>query len=216
MTRIKFCGITRPEDASVAASLGATYAGVVLTESPRQVSPGRAIEIFEAAANVKRVGVFRRQRPSEMVAEATVIGLDVMQLHGSYTHDDVGQLREGFDGELWAVIPFDAVEPQLPAMWSELADRVDAVLIDTSVAGRSGGTGTVFDWTRAGPLVRQIAERTEIVLAGGLTPLNVGQAVRTLGPGIVDVSSGIESAPGIKDSALMKAFAEAVRSASIV
>jgi phosphoribosylanthranilate isomerase len=216
MTRLKFCGLTRPEDASHAASVGATYAGVILTESVRQVSPGRALEILAAAPNLKRVGVFRHDQPASILADATAIGLDVLQLHGRFTAETVDQLREGFDGEMWAVIPFDASEPRLPDSWSELADRVDAILVDTSVGGRSGGTGATFDWIRAEPLVRKLAERTEVVLAGGLTPMNVGEAIRTLGPGVVDVSSGVESVPGVKDHHLMKAFAEAVRSASIV
>lgn len=216
MTRIKFCGLTRPEDASQAESLGATYGGVILTESVRQVSPGRAVEIFDAAPGLKRVGVFRHALPASLIAEAKDIGLDVVQLHGRFTVEEIVQLREGFPGELWAVVPFDVVEPQLPDEWSERADRVDAVLVDASIGNRTGGTGAAFDWARAEPLVRRLGERTGIILAGGLTPVNVAVAIRILAPKVVDVSSGVESAPGIKDAGLMKAFAEAVRSASMV
>lgn len=216
MTRIKFCGLTRPQDAELASALGASYGGVILSESARRVSPAAASELFMAAPALRRVGVFRHRPVAEVISEAIQIGLDAVQLHGRSRIEEIDQLRESFDGEIWAVFPFDAVSPGLPELWSETADRVDAVLVDTSAGGRTGGTGVTFDWELALPLVRNIAARTELIVAGGLTPLNVAQAIRTLSPGVVDVSSGVESAPGVKDPSSMKAFAEAVRSASIV
>ena len=216
MTRIKFCGLTRPCDAELAASLGATYAGVILSESPRRISPVAANEVFRAAPALRKVGVFRHRRVTDVIDEAIQAGLDVIQLHGRFRVEEIEQLRSAFDGEIWAVFPFEVHAPHLPELWSETADRVDAVLVDTSTGGRSGGTGLAFDWDLASPLVQKIAKRTEVVLAGGLTPINVAHAIRTLAPGVVDVSSGVESSPGIKDPSLMKAFAEAVRSASIV
>lgn len=216
MTRMKFCGLTRPADAELASSLGATYAGVILADSIRQVSPAKAIEIFAAAPGVRRVGVFRHRRTAELLEDANQIGLDVIQLHGRFRPDEVDQIRESFDGALWAVIPFDESHPALPEWWPEATDNVDAALIDTSVGGQSGGTGRTFDWQKAKPLVEVVRSHTEVVLAGGLNPSNVPHAIRILAPAVVDVSSGIESSPGIKDPSLMKAFAEAVRSASIV
>ena len=216
MTRVKFCGLTRPADAELASSLGAAYAGVILGESVRQVTPARATEIFAAAEGVRRVGVFRHRRAAELLDEARQIGLDVIQLHGRFRPDEVDLIREGFDGSLWAVLPFDSTNPELPEWWPAVIDRVDAALVDTSVGGNSGGTGRVFDWEKARPLVEAVRLHSDIVLAGGLTPSNVGDAIRTLTPAVVDVSSGVESSPGIKNPALMKAFAESVRSASIV
>ncbi len=216
MTRIKFCGLTRPEDAALAAALGATYGGVILTESVRQVTPAHAIEVFAASEGLRRVGVFRRKRTAELLDEANLIGLDVIQLHGRFRPDEVDQIREGFDGALWAVIPFDESHPELPEWWSDVTDNVDAALIDTSVAGRSGGTGRVFDWEKAKPLVETVRAHAEIVLAGGLNHRNVADGIRALAPAVVDVSSGVEKSRGEKDPFLMKAFAEAVRSASIV
>jgi phosphoribosylanthranilate isomerase len=216
VTRIKFCGLTLPHDAELASALGASYGGVILSESPRRITPSTAAEVFNAAPGLRRVGVFRHRPVAEVITEALQIGLDAVQLHGRSRIEEIEQLRESFDGEIWAVFPLDAALPGLPEDWSETADRVDAVLVDTSAGGRSGGTGVTFDWELALPLVRNIAARTELIVAGGLTPLNVAQAIRTLGPGVVDVSSGVESAPGVKDPSLMKAFAQAVRSASIV
>jgi phosphoribosylanthranilate isomerase len=216
MIRLKFCGLMRPADAAVAASIEASYAGVILSESSRQVTPRRAIEIFSEARGVRRVGVFRHRSVAEIIDEARTIGLDVIQLHGRFRPDEVEQVREGFDGAIWSVIPFDQAQPKLPEWWEGMADRVDGALLDTSVGGQSGGTGRTFDWTKAAPLVDIIREHTEIVLAGGLTPSNVAEAVRTLSPSVVDVSSGVESSPGVKDPSLMQAFAERARSASIV
>ena len=216
MIRVKFCGLTRPADAAVASSLEATYAGVILSESSRQVTPGKAVEIFAEAAGVRRVGVFRHRRTVEIIDEAHTIGLDVIQLHGRFRPDEVDHVREAFDGAVWAVIPFDDANPVLPERWADVTDNVDAAVVDTSIGGQSGGTGRAFDWEKAKPLVNLVRQRAEIVLAGGLNPSNVAEAVRILAPAIVDVSSGVESSIGVKDHTLMQAFAERARSASIV
>ncbi len=216
MTRIKFCGITRREDAIVANDLGATHVGVILAESPRRVWPSQANEVFAAVPGIRRVGVFRHCPVSEVLDAARATSLDVIQMHGRFTPDDVARLREGFDGELWSVVPIDAGDAAITEDLDDFSDLVDAILVDTMAGGVSGGTGIAFNWEAAQPLVRQLAERTLIVLAGGLNPDNVAEAIRILAPSIVDVSSGIESSPGIKDHSRMKAFAEAVASASIV
>jgi phosphoribosylanthranilate isomerase len=216
MIRVKFCGLTRPNDAAFASTLKADYAGVILAESKRQVTPSQAAAIFAAAEGVRRVGVFRHRNIAEIIDEARSIELDVIQLHGRFRPDEVDQVREGFDGSLWAVVPFDEHRPRLPEWWSTVTDKVDAALVDTSVGGQSGGTGRTFDWDHAKPLIDILRGQTEIVLAGGLNPSNVAEAVRTLAPSVVDVSSGVESSPGIKDPVLMQAFAERARSASIV
>jgi phosphoribosylanthranilate isomerase len=93
----------------------------------------------------------------------------------------------------------------------DVLGAVDAVVLDTAVGGRSGGTGMVFDWAGSSEMVRAVATRVPVILAGGLRPTNVRDAVRVLAPHVVDVSSGVESAPGVKDHALMRAFAESAR-----
>jgi phosphoribosylanthranilate isomerase len=119
-------------------------------------------------------------------------------------------LRERFDGAIWAVVRVTGAE--LESLPQVVLAAVDAVVLDTSVGGRSGGTGVSFDWGASAPAVRGISARCPVVLAGGLRPDNVQRAVRLLAPRVVDVSSGVESAPGIKDPELMRAFALAARS----
>ncbi|HEX2721973.1 MAG TPA: phosphoribosylanthranilate isomerase [Gemmatimonadaceae bacterium] len=218
MTKIKFCGITRPGDAMLAAQIGASYAGVIFAESSRRVTPNRAAEIFDASGDVKRVGVFghRSGAPLDLIRTSRDLALDVVQLHGRFTGPEILQIRADLEAELWAVI---SVDPQLSDIddgWEMLADIIDALVLDTSVRGATGGTGIAFDWLRVAGIVRRISAMVPVVLAGGLHDHNVGQAIRTLHPAVVDVSSGIESSPGIKSEPLMRAFADAVASASIV
>jgi len=215
MTRVKFCGLTQPADAAYAATLGASYIGVILTESARMRGPVAAREIFEAAPAVSRVGVFRHAAIEDLLEDARTAAAGTLQLHGRFTSEELARLREGFDGELWSVIPMEQTGRPLVDSWGEIADAVDAVVLDTSVGGRTGGTGSAFHWATAAPFVQDLSCRTRIVLAGGLTPSNVAEAVRILRPSVVDVSSGVESEPGVKDRSLMRAFAQAVGSASI-
>lgn len=218
VVKMKFCGLTQPVDAAYAAELGASYVGVVFAESPRRVGVPQAREIFAASWGVRRVGVFGHATASstEIARAARELRLDVIQLHGSFATEEVARLRDYFDGELWAVLPVDATRVAFPGGWETIADAADALVFDTSVSGAAGGTGTVFDWAAARPAIRRAASLTAIVLAGGLTPSNVAEGIRLLEPAIVDVSSGVESSPGVKDHELMRAFADAVVSASIV
>ena len=216
MTTIKFCGLTRPGDAAIAAELGATHGGVVLAPGSRQVSARRALDILDAAPGLRRVGVFRHARVDELLRDATTARLDVVQLHGGFSIAEVAAIRAAFDGELWTVVPVAADGPQLSPEWPAIAEEADAVLLDTSVMGSSGGTGVTFHWQSVKPFAEALSRRTRVIVAGGLTASNVAEMIKTLGPAIADVSSGVEASPGIKDRTLMAAFAEAVGSASIV
>ena len=213
---MKFCGLRQPEDAAYAETIGATYAGVILTQSKRMVSPSEAREIFAAAPSLTRVGVLGRESIREAMRLASAIGLDVLQLHGHFTLDEHAQLREEFEGEVWSVIAIDAESGVPSANWKDVADFADALLLDAGASGRSGGTGRVFDWEGAMPLVHEISRELPVVLAGGLNPGNVRRALEILRPAVVDVSSGVEQSPGVKSHDLMAAFARSVVSASIV
>lgn len=199
-----------------AAALGAFYGGAILTESPRQVTPAHAREVFNAAPSLTRVGVVGRDSISRLLRMADEAQLDVLQVHAHLTPNEHAALRAEFDGAIWSVIGIDAESGNPAADWKAIADLSDAILLDTSARGRSGGTGRSFNWEKAQPLVHSISQELSVVLAGGLNPENVADAVRILHPAVVDVSSGVEVEPGKKSAEKMASFAQAVASASIV
>jgi phosphoribosylanthranilate isomerase len=213
---IKFCGLTRAADAAFGASLGARFLGVIFAESPRQVTSDKAREVFaslsQLPASPRRVGVFSATTLAQIAANAKLAQLDVIQLHGDPTAADVRSLRGAFGGEIWAARRISG--DQLPDDIEVLAAAADRVLLDTRAAngGPLGGTGQRFDW---GPVADRLKQRAvpRLVLAGGLTPDNVAVAIELFGPTVVDVSSGVESAPGVKDHNRMREFAQAVRAA---
>ena len=215
MTTIKFCGLTRSEDAAFAAELGASHVGAIFAPSARKVSAETASMLFAAAgASVMHVGVFGSSSADEVAAIAEAVGLDVVQLHGPVDDDFLAILRKSFSGDIWPVVGVEDSVAEAAARVAA-ARHASAVVLDTARGGRTGGTGEQFDWAGLSEHL-PVSGRIPIVVAGGLTPLNVAVAIAALRPDIVDVSSGVESAPGIKDHNLMRAFAEAVHSASMV
>jgi len=213
---IKFCGLTNIDDAREARRLGAAYVGVILAESPRRVDIPTASAIFDAAgAEVEHVAVFGHGSSGNVPAVANDVAADIVQLHGAIGPRTLEAFRHAFSGRLWAVVGIAPGESALPPDARDIAKVVDGILLDTRVRGRTGGTGTPFDWDQLADAIAGLRERTRIILAGGLTAENVGAAVLALAPDVVDVSSGVERSPGRKDHEKMRAFAEAARSASI-
>jgi phosphoribosylanthranilate isomerase len=209
VTEIKFCGLTRRQDADYAAALGARYCGVIFASGPRLVSPEHAVEILPLT--VARVGVFGAQPVEEIAGLAAAVALDVIQLHEDPTVDTVEALRPLFGGAIWAAVR--TANHALPESAAALFAAADAVLLDAWVAGALGGTGTTLPWDNLAAAIEQARGATgRLVLAGGLTADNVARAVSALSPDVVDVSSGVERAPGIKDHARMAAFAAAAQS----
>jgi phosphoribosylanthranilate isomerase len=207
---LKFCGLTRETDAAFAAALGASYVGVIFAESPRRVEPVNAAAVFgPARGRAKAVGVFGPASVETVADIAADAALDVVQLHGDPSAGLVERMRPFFGGEVWAVIRIAGAE--MPSEALALMTVADAVVLDAKVPSRLGGTGTTFDWEGVARTLDRQRVRSRIVLAGGLNPDNVAHAVRIVAPDIVDVSSGVESAPGIKDHARMRAFGDAVR-----
>lgn len=186
--RVKICGVTRLEDAMLAARLGADALGFNLWPgSKRHLDADAARAIVDRLPPfVTAVGVFVNQPRAAVLALAARAGVAVAQLHGDEPPEDCG----GF--------PFPIVKALRVAGPESLACleryRVQAFLLDAPCAGFGGG-GVPFDWS----LAREAAARRDVILAGGLTPENVGHAVREVRPWAVDVASGVESAPGIKD-----------------
>ncbi len=215
MVEVKFCGLTRAADAEVAADLGAGYAGVIFAGGPRLVSAGRARDVFAplAGGEVRRVGVFGAQSVEEIAHLAHLAGVDVVQLHGGAAADAIARLRALFDGVIWAVQRVSGALPPSSLIGKDAT--ADGLVLDAAVAGRLGGTGVALDWPAVAAAVGPLRGSATIVLAGGLRPGNVGSAVRTVRPDVVDVSSGVEgSTPGVKDHDMMRAFARSARQAT--
>ncbi len=213
MAEVKFCGLTRVEDAREAALLEASFIGAIFASGPRLVTAEQAREVFAGAGSgPRRVGVFGADSPGRTADLAAEAALDVIQLHGDPRAADIADMRARFDGEIWAVARANG--SLLPEWADELFREADAVLLDAHVAGQLGGTGVALDWGALARSVDDLRCDTPVVLAGGLRPSNVAEAIRLLSPEVVDVSSGVESAPGIKNHASMRAFVDAARLAS--
>lgn len=201
--RIKICGITSVGDAQAAVGAGADALGFVFFEkSPRHLTPAQAREIIATLPPlVLRVGVFVNPAV-ELVQQARAAGIQVLQFHGEESPDFCRQqpvpVIKGF---------------RLQDEFSLLGCREFTGLpwlLDSYVPGQPGGTGAIFNWELA---IKAKASNPVILLAGGLTPDNVAEAVRRVRPYAVDVSSGVELAPGKKDAAKMRAFVAAARAA---
>ncbi len=202
MTQVKICGLTRPQDVETACALGASFVGFNFAAvSPRRVSLAAARDLARATvAGVARVGVFVRESRKEIEDAIDGAELDLVQIHRRLAAEDLEWMRR-------PVIAVERVSSRgVEAAPARLLEKCRAVLLDTS-GDRPGGTGIPFDW-------EVLAGRTwpvPLMLAGGLDAGNVGAAIARVRPSAVDVASGVESAPGIKDESRMKEFFEAVR-----
>lgn len=200
--RIKFCGITRGEDALAAVSLGADALGFVFyAPSPRYIDVARARDIArDLPPFVCKVGLFVNASADEIDASCRAVGLDVVQYHGDETPRECAR-----SSKPW--IKAIRVRPELDiAQECARYAQASAWLFDTYDETLYGGSGKAFDWQ----LLPQ-HNRRPIILAGGLTPDNVGQAIRSIAPYAVDVSGGIEAAKGIKDHDKMRKFIAEVK-----
>lgn len=204
---VKICGLTRPEDAALVAAAGAAYGGVILAPGgKRSISAARAAELFEGLA-LRRVGVFVDAPVEELVRAAADAGLDVVQLHGDETPAYVRELRGRGGWEVWkAVRPRNASE--FTEYVQQYADLVDGLLVDGWSESARGGTGARFAWAEVAPYRDLVPPHVALIVAGGLDADNLARAVELLRPTLVDVSSGVERAPGIKDPARIRAFVD--------
>lgn len=209
--QIKFCGLTRSVDVAKALELGADYVGVIFAGGPRNRTLRQAADILSEAGQARRVGVFGAPHATELNHYVMSVPLSVAQLHGDSSPRSVTAARAVGVHRVWAVVP--VVEGVVGEDAKELFQCADAVVLDTRGADGLGGSGRSFDWKAVAAAIAPIRSRARLVIAGGLNPDNVGSAITYLRPDIVDVSSGVESAPGVKDPILMSRFVEAVRSA---
>lgn len=204
----KICGLTRPEDAALAARLGAARLGVVFAWGPRVVSIEQAREIVDAADGVPVIGVVGEGNAPDWLQIAQTAGLGGLQLHGGGGDADAGALREA-GLEVWRVATVNAGNDSA-AVAKNLTVNADAVLVEAGVGGGpAGGRGIRLELELA-RRARAALLGTRMVLAGGLDPDNVAEAIRLVGPDLVDVSSGVEISPGIKDKERIARFLEAV------
>src|SRR5215217_1249956 len=207
MTKIKICGIKTVNDALAAMDAGADMLGFnFYPKSPRSISVGQCRDIMSVMrkySHIMYVGVFVNASMAEVRAALETCALTLAQLHGDETPEMLnslyGKAFKAFRGIPRSLHGFAREDPP-------------AFLIDASVKGAYGGTGVTADWGIAAELARQYP----LLLAGGLTPQNVAEAVRRVKPWAVDVASGVESSPGVKDPAKMRAFVRAVREESKV
>ncbi|HHX41983.1 MAG TPA: phosphoribosylanthranilate isomerase [Armatimonadetes bacterium] len=208
-TRVKVCGITRVEDALAAVAAGADALGFVFAPSPRRVTPEKARQIISVLPPlVTPVGVFVNSPAAEVAEVARAAGLRAIQLHGDESPEDARDLRA--QTTAWIVRAFRVRGEETLAEIHRHHDCCEAILLDTYMAGAAGGTGRVFDWTLA---AQASAFGRPVFLAGGLHPGNVAEAVRQVRPYAVDLSSGIEAAPGVKDPERLRALIAQIREA---
>jgi phosphoribosylanthranilate isomerase len=205
MTRIKFCGITNLDDAERAVAAGAWAIGLIFwPSSPRRCEPGVAVEV--AAALKRRVevaGVFVNATLDHVAETAEAVGLTMLQLHG-----DEGPAYCSEAARRTGAKVIKAVRVRSGADVQALSSfHTDYHLLDSYTAGVPGGTGETFAWE----IARSHRGRTPVILSGGLTPNNVAEAIESVRPFAVDVASGTEASPGVKDHEKLQAFAAAVK-----
>jgi len=206
---IKICGISTPATLDAAIAARADHVGFVFyAPSPRNVAPRDASALAgRAAARIGKVGLFV-DADDALIAEAVIAGrLDVLQLHGHEPPERAAQLRARFGLPVWKAVSVAAAADVARA--EAYVGAADLILFDakTPKGTLPGGMGLAFDWS----LLAQWRNRAPWGLAGGLTPANVAEAARLTAAPLVDTSSGVESAPGVKDAERIAAFCRAVR-----
>lgn len=209
-TMIKICGLSTPAAVDAALDAGATHIGLVhYPPSPRHVTVEQAQALrARVPAERKVVLLTVNAEPMLLASAIEAVRPDVLQFHGREAPEWVGAVRQQLGLEVWKAVGLrDAGTLERARKW---VGRVDRLLFDAPAKALPGGNGEAFDW-------RLLAEHEHAVpwgLAGGLTPENVQGAIAVTGAELVDTSSGVESAPGIKDAGLIRAFCEAVRQAA--
>ncbi|MFC7216438.1 phosphoribosylanthranilate isomerase [Saliphagus sp. GCM10025334] len=205
MTRVKICGLTRETDVEAAVDAGADAVGVVSDvpiDTPREVAPERAAELLGAAPPfVTTVLVTMPTGPERAIELVERVDPDAVQIHGGMRPGDLAYLRAKIDAQV-----FLAVDAERVTAASRYDDLADALVVDSVDDQGAGGTGETHDWERTRAATADL--ESPVILAGGLVPDNVEDAIRTVTPFAVDVSSGIESSPGVKDHDDVRSFVE--------
>lgn len=210
MIRVKICGITREADREAAVQAGADAIGVtsaVPVETPREVDPDRAAALLDAVPPFLATALVTMPEDADAAVDLVrTVGPDVLQVHGPFPADDLGSIRERTGVRVLRAV--DATDTETARAAAGVAD---GLLVDAASETGRGGTGRTADWARA----HDLRERLDVpvVLAGGLTPDNVDEAVRTVDPYGVDVASGVERTGGVKDHDAVRDFVATARGA---
>jgi phosphoribosylanthranilate isomerase len=220
MTWVKICGITNLEDAQIAVDAGADALGFVFYEkSPRRVDSETVRTIVEKLpSNVEKVGVFVNDHLDEVVEIARKAGLTMVQISGVQAPSELSEWAEKIEAKtLLPKLIFTIAAEKVESggiLVSEVASRIAfAVLVDSSNAASPGGTGKKFDWNGASGMIAGLSLTCPTIVAGGLTPANVAEAIRLFQPFGVDVASGVEARPGKKDAEKVRAFVKSAKEA---
>jgi phosphoribosylanthranilate isomerase len=215
---IKICGTTSLDDARASLETGANALGFILTESPRQVTPQAAAAIIrELPTSVEKIGVVVNQTPESLKYLAETTGFTGFQLHGDEPPEQLPEFRRAL-GLRKIIKTLHAHElladPAKVEAYLTHSAAIDGFLIDSGSPAARGGTGQTFDWNEMLPLVESVKEHKPVIIAGGLTPDNVAEAIRLFDPCGIDVVSGVELSPGAKDPAKLRAFITTARAAA--
>ncbi len=223
---VKICAHTNLADAQLSVEAGVDALGFVFAKSSRQVTAAQVAGITRALPKtIKKIGVFHARTAEEIIHDVHLAGLNGVQLHFAFDPAVVAKLRAEFGNDLFIVqtlhwVVYGHVERaekwfreslQAVAENARQPGGVDAVLLDARTEAASGGTGQSFDWKRARAVLDEDAPELKIIVAGGLTPENVREAIAALNPWGVDVASGTEFMPGMKDAKKIAAFVAAAR-----
>jgi phosphoribosylanthranilate isomerase len=221
---IKICANTNLTDTQRAAELGADAVGFVLAPSKRQVTAAEVANITpHLPAHVERVGVFPALPAENIAQQAQQAGLTAVQLHGGVDLTLLQHLHKLFEGKIkiiqtvhWQVDGAAANATAVATQLREIAEQgiTQRVLIDSKVGNTTGGTGTTFDWNAAREVFANAGKGLELIVAGGLCPENVAEAIHRLAPWGVDVASGVEETPGRKSYEKLAAFIRNARQSS--
>jgi phosphoribosylanthranilate isomerase len=219
MTWVKICATTNLNDAQASLTAGADALGFIFAASTRRIEIDQAVEIIaNLTEEIEKIGIFVNQTPAQVAEIAEHAGLTGVQLHGDEPADQMQQYRQAL-GQRKIIKTLQAREllksSESLQGYLQMRQSIDAILLDAGSPSQRGGTGQTFDWIAAAPIVARVRAQMPVIVAGGLNPENVGEAIRLFAPWGVDVVSGVEREVGQKDEAKLRSFVGAVRQAQL-
>jgi phosphoribosylanthranilate isomerase len=215
MIWVKICATTNLPDAQASLAAGADALGFIFAPSSRRIEIEQAAEIISSLTDdIDKIGVFVNQTPGQVAEVAKQAGLTGVQLHGDEPADQMPEYRQAV-GQRKIIKTLQAREllnsPDTLNGYLQSRQVIDAILLDAGSPSQRGGTGQTFDWIAAAPIVARVRAQMPVIIAGGLNPENVAEAIRLFAPWGVDVVSGVEREVGRKNEARLRSFVDAAR-----